>query len=136
MSQNFTFTSTPFFYSLASPRPAPMTQRPPSVSALSQAPALPGEAGDLGFHLADGRAVDLYAHLLLGSERLPGRHGENWEKKSATRIIGKMFIIERFSATNHENHIYIYVYVYIYICLTHCESWFSNVMIIYYDYCL
>ena len=22
------------------------------------------------------------------------------------------------------------------ICLTHCESWFSNVMIIYYDYCL
>ena len=101
----------PFFLQLGLSTPRP--NDPHRFRPLSQAPALPGEAGDLGFHLADGRAVDLYAHLLLG-ERL-GRYGENWEKKSATRIIGKMFI-EKFSATNHENPMFDSLWVMVLKC--------------------
>ena len=86
------------------------------VSALSQAPALPWEAGDLGFHLADGRAVDLYAHLLLASDlgdmEKIGRKNQPRESLEKCLLRGFLPQIMRI------------------ICLTHCESWFSNVMII------
>ena len=98
MSQNFT---TPFWKQLG------LSTAPTTPGFGPSAPALPWEAGDLGFHLADGRAVDLYAHLLLG-ERL-GRYGEKLGEKIRHNHWENVYHWEIFCHKSWESYVWLIV---------------------------